>query len=132
MLSRIIKNCRCLLVFAVDDTVRNTAGQDIYFAMASANVAAGANSYSQARVEYTNVWTISAIDFNGDFASFSDYGKPPVEYAAQGVDVESLWRNNRTNTISGTSMASPHAAAVLLLINGNPNSDRKPDPIIHY
>ncbi len=124
---------------AVDDAVRNAADRGIYFALAAGNDGTDANNTSPARVEYGNVWTISAINSNDEFASFSNYGNPPIEYAAPGVSVESLWRNNGTNTISGTSMASPHAAAVILLTNGNPTSDGtangdpdgNPDPIIH-
>ena len=123
---------------AVDDAVRNAADQGIYFAVAAGNDGADANNSSPARVEYNNVYTISAIDSNDDFASFSNYANPPIEYAAPGVDVKSLWKNNGVNTISGTSMASPHAAAVLLLTDGNPSSDGTasgdpdgtPDPII--
>lgn len=125
---------------AVDDAVRNAADQGIYFALAAGNDGADANNSSPARVEYNNVWTISAIDSNDSFASFSNYGNPPIEYAAPGVDVKSLWKNNGVNTISGTSMASPHAAGVLLVTGGNPTSDGTatgdpdgtPDPIIFH
>lgn len=124
---------------ALDDAVRNAADQGIYFAVAAGNDSDDANNYSPARVEYNNVWTISAIDENDSFASFSNYGNPPIEYAAPGVDVESLWRDNGVNTISGTSMASPHAAGVLLVTCGNPTADGtasgdpdgNADPIIH-
>ncbi len=108
---------------AVDDAVRNAADQGIYFALAAGNDGADANNSSPARVEYDNVWTISAVDSNDDFASFSNYGNPPIEYAAPGVDVKSLWKDNGVNTISGTSMASPHAAGVLLVTGGSPSSD---------
>ena len=56
-----------------------------------------------------------------NWASFSNYGNPPVDYCAPGVAIESTWKNGGYNTISGTSMASPHAAGVLLL--GNASSD---------
>ncbi|NGP89522.1 S8 family peptidase [Fodinibius halophilus] len=124
---------------SVDNAVRNAADQGIYFAIAAGNSSTHANNSSPARVEYNNVWTISAINSNDYFASFSNYGNPPIEYAAPGVSVKSLWKNNGTNTIDGTSMASPHAAGVLLVTGGNPSSngtangdpDGNPDPIIH-
>lgn len=127
---------------AVDDAVRNAADQGIYFAIAAGNDGADANNYSPARVEYNNVWTVSATDDTDTFAYFSNWSgptDPPIEYAAPGVDVLSLWTDGGTNTISGTSMASPHLAGLLLVTNGSPNSDGTassdpdgdPDPIAH-
>jgi len=77
------------------------------------------------------------MDDTDTWASFSNYGNPPIEYCAPGVDIKSTWKDGGYNTISGTSMASPHAAGVLLL--GNPSSDGyvigdpdgDPDPIIY-
>lgn len=127
---------------AVDDAVRNAADQGIYFAIAAGNDGDDANNYSPARVEYNNVWTVSATDKSDVFASFSNWSgptDPPIEFAAPGVSVLSLWTDGGTNTISGTSMASPHVAGVLLVTGGNPGSDGTasndpdgdPDPIVH-
>lgn len=126
---------------AVDDAVRNAADQGIYFAVAAGNDGADANNYSPARVEYNNVWTVSATDESDVFASFSNWSgptDPPIEFAAPGVSILSLWESGGTNTISGTSMASPHVAGVLLVTGGNPGSngsasndpDGDPDPIV--
>lgn len=124
---------------ALDNAVANAASNGIYFALAAGNDGADANGSSPARVNGSNIYTISAIDSNDNFASFSNYGNPPVDYAAPGVDVKSLWKDGGVNTISGTSMASPHAAGVLLVTGGNPTADGtangdpdgNPDPIIH-
>lgn len=127
---------------AVDDAVRNAADQGIYFAIAAGNSGDNANNYSPARVEYNNVWTVSATDDTDTFASFSNWSgptNPPIEFAAPGVDILSLWLNGGTDTISGTSMASPHVAGLLLVTGGNPTSDGSagndpdgdPDPIAH-
>lgn len=124
---------------ALDNAVANAASNGIYFAVAAGNSSQDANNSSPARVNGSNIYTISAIDNADSFASFSNYGNPPVDYAAPGVDIKSLWKNNGTNTISGTSMASPHAAGVLLVTGGNPTTngyangdpDGNADPIIH-
>jgi subtilisin family serine protease len=53
-------------------------------------------------------------------AYFSERG-PCVDIIAPGVDITSLWNDGKTNTISGTSMATPHVAGVvaLALAEGN-------------
>lgn len=121
---------------ALDDAVLAAASNGIKFALAAGNEGEDANNSSPARVNGSNIYTISAMDSNDDWAYFSNYGNPPVDYAAPGVSVSSTWKDGGYNTISGTSMASPHAAGVLLLgnastdgtVNGDPDGDA--DPII--
>lgn len=100
---------------ALDQAVQNAASKGIKFALAAGNESTDANNSSPARVNGPNIYTISAMDSNDVWAYFSNYGNPPVDYAAPGVAVKSTWKNGAYNTISGTSMASPHAAGVLLL-----------------
>jgi len=48
---------------------------------------------------------------------------PPVSVAAPGLGILSTWKLGGYNTISGTSMASPHAAgAALLYLQNNPDA----------
>ncbi len=120
---------------ALDDAILAASGKGIKFALAAGNESTDANNSSPARVNGANIVTISAMDVNDNWASFSNYGTP-VDYAAPGVVVKSTWKGGGYNTISGTSMASPHAAGVLLLgaastdgfVNNDP--DGKPDAII--
>lgn len=121
---------------ALDAAVLNASNKGIKFVIAAGNSGANANNYSPARVNGANIWTISASDINDNFASFSNFGNPPIDYCAPGVSIKSTWKSGGYNTISGTSMAAPHAAGVLLL--GAPKTsgfvkndkDSTPDPII--
>ena len=121
---------------ALDDAVLAASSNGIKFVLAAGNSSTDANNSSPARVNGSNIYTISAMNSSDSWASFSNYGNPPVDYAAPGVSINSTWKNGGYNSISGTSMAAPHAAGVLLLgnastdgtVNGDP--DGNPDPII--
>jgi len=64
---------------------------------------------------FDSVIAVAATDSNDYRASFSSTG-PTVELAAPGVDIYSTWNDGYYNTISGTSMASPHAAGTAALV----------------
>lgn len=121
---------------ALDDAVLAASANGIKFSLAAGNESDDANNHSPARANGSNIVTISAMDDTDTWASFSNYGNPPVDYAAPGVAIKSSWKNGGYNTISGTSMAAPHAAGILLLgnagtdgtVNGDPDGDA--DPII--
>ena len=64
--------------------------------------------------------TVGALTNSLTAAYFSNYG-PCVDIYAPGESITSLWLGSGTATISGTSMASPHAAGVAALyIAANP------------
>lgn len=123
---------------AIDNAVTSAASSGIKFSLAAGNDgthAATGPSPSPARVNGANIYTVSAMDINDNFASFSNYGEPPVDFCAPGVAVKSCWKKGEYNTISGTSMAAPHVAGLLLwgnvgsdgTVNNDP--DGQPDPI---
>ncbi|MBT6622445.1 MAG: S8 family serine peptidase [Gemmatimonadetes bacterium] len=100
---------------AMDVAVKQAADQGILFAIAAGNSAEDASYYTPAHIENkVGVYTVSAIGTNDCLASFSNYGSP-VDVAAPGVGVESLAKDGGTVTYSGTSMAAPHVAGLLLL-----------------
>jgi hypothetical protein len=119
-----------------DNAVRNAASKGIKFVLAAGNSAQHTNNFSPARANGTNIFTISAFSQGDNFASFSNFGNPPIDYAAPGVSIKSTWKGGSYVFLSGTSMAAPHAAGVLLL--GAPKSsstvigdkDTTPDRII--
>lgn len=110
----------------LNDAVENAAQQSgAFFVIAAGNESQHASNVSPASASHNRVFTISATDSNDRFASFSNYGNPPVDYAAPGVNILSTRSGGGTTTMSGTSMASPAACAVIMMSNGNPSVDGK-------
>ena len=119
-----------------DDAVIAVADKGLFVSIAAGNEEDDAIYYSPARVDHPNVYTISAMDINDNFAYFSNYGSP-VDYCAPGVYIESCYKGGEYAIMSGTSMAAPHVAGLLLLgqlnsdgtVNNDPDGDD--DPIAH-
>ncbi|UAA40611.1 S8 family serine peptidase [Paraneptunicella aestuarii] len=111
---------------ALNDAVIAASQQSgAYFVLAAGNDGDHANNHSPASANGSRVFTISASDSNDVLASWSNYGNPPVDYAAPGVSILSTKNGGGTTTMSGTSMASPAACAVIMMRNGNPGTDGK-------
>jgi subtilisin family serine protease len=124
----------------LDDAVTNLAALGVFISIAAGNESKDANNISPARVNAANVYTISAHDANKVFASFSNFGNPPIDWAAPGVSITSCYKDGNYATMSGTSMAAPHVAGIILANggatftqNGNVTSDKDnlPDKIVH-
>ncbi|HEU0013249.1 MAG TPA: S8 family serine peptidase [Longimicrobium sp.] len=121
----------------LESAVASAAQKGIRFVLAAGNSSAPASNFTPARVNGSNIYTISSISSNGCLSSFSNYGNPPVDYAAPGSSILSTRKGGGTTTMSGTSMAAPHVAGILLLgavrADGTICGDRdsNPDPIAH-
>jgi len=114
-----------------------------------------------AHVEHPNLYTVSAIDSSDKFTDFSNWGYAgdwtqcdaaypddpfpcaTVDYAAPGVGVTSLQPDGSLATWWGTSMAAPHVAGVILLLQNKHlkpgtdgvainDPDSHPDPIVKH
>ncbi|HET7373484.1 MAG TPA: S8 family serine peptidase, partial [Gemmatimonadaceae bacterium] len=112
---------------SLDDAVRNSIAAGVSYAIAAGNgntagVAQDACNYSPARV--AEAMTIGATDRTDTKASWSNYGSC-VDWFAPGVGIKSAWNTSTTatNTISGTSMATPHTTGVAALyLQANPSA----------
>ncbi|KAK4504099.1 hypothetical protein PRZ48_005014 [Zasmidium cellare] len=81
--------------------------QGLFLAIAAGN--SGLPTITSSPASEPSVCTVGATDANDNRASFSNYGLL-VDIFAPGVNVTSTWIDgpDDTNTISGTSMATPH------------------------
>ncbi len=99
---------------ALDNAVSNAVSDGILVVAAAGNENTDACTKSPARV--SSALTVGSTTSSDQRSSFSNYGSC-VDIWAPGSDIPSAWYTSNTavNTISGTSMAAPHAAGVAAL-----------------
>jgi subtilisin len=128
---------------AQDKAIANSVAAGVVYAVAAGNSDKDAETFSPAN--HPDVITVSALaDFDGavgglaaptcradeddTLANFSNFGAL-VEVAAPGVCILSTWPGGGTNTISGTSMASPHVAGAAGLLASGANDPTNKDDV---
>jgi subtilisin len=134
------RNCGDSNSDALHKAICNSVAAGVTYVVAAGNDNSNLSGFVPAA--YDEVLAVTALaDFNGqpgggaaptcrsdvdetpgDFSNFAASGSPDANHtiAAPGVCILSTWKGGGYNTISGTSMASPHAAgtAALCIANG--------------
>lgn len=103
---------------SIDTAVQNSINAGVTYAIAAGNFGVDAQDTSPAHVP--DALTVGAADITDPRSSFSNFGKI-VDLFAPGSGILSTWKDSdiQTNTISGTSMATPHTTgAVALYLQG--------------
>lgn len=141
----------------LENSITNAANSGLRFTIAAGNEAQNSNNKSPARINHSNVWTVSAFREGDEFVQTFDWNtpncnglqdpdlgsnfeNPPVDFSGPGESVLSLWKNGGTLITCGTSMAAPHVAGLLLTVPDNlgtdgfvsSDPDGSPDPIAAY
>jgi hypothetical protein len=125
----------------IDNSVIGAASNGIRFVISAGNSKVSAENFSPARVEHSNVWTVSAFKQGDRFAvnfqpncvvkqgsrkrAGSNYGNPPINYSEPGDHLKSLLISGSGTvkvgmgydgecSASGTSYAAPILAGLLL------------------
>ena len=120
---------------SLDSAVNRAADAGLHFAVAAGNDNRDACNYSPAAAE--KPITVGACTLADERASFSNYGKC-VDVFGPGLNILSTWigSDTATNTISGTSMATPHTVGLLAYLlsiypsaNFNPTFDKSDELI---
>jgi subtilisin family serine protease len=107
---------------AIDRAVKRSVRAGVTYVVAAGNSNVNACLFSPSNVDAAI--TVGATDIGDQRASFSNYGRC-VDLFAPGVAIPSAWftGDDASEVLSGTSMASPHAAGVAALyLDGNPGA----------
>ncbi|MEV0175950.1 S8 family peptidase [Streptomyces sp. NPDC050803] len=106
---------------SLDTAVANSIASGVTYAVAAGNSSANASSYSPARV--ASAITVGATTSTDAKASYSNYGSV-LDIFAPGSSITAGWytSDTATNTISGTSMATPHVAGAAAVYLANHTS----------
>ena len=103
----------------LDRAIEAANDQGIMFVAAAGNEGNNNDTNPRYPTNYDapNVISVAALNRNDNLAGFSNYGATTVDVGAPGVSIYSTLPGNSYGSFSGTSMAAPHVAGVVGLLN---------------
>ena len=103
----------------LDRAIQAANDEGIMFIAAAGNQGTNNDANPSYPTNYSspNVISVAALNRSDNLASFSNYGATTVDVGAPGVSIYSTLPGNSYGSFSGTSMAAPHVAGVVGLLN---------------
>lgn len=99
----------------IEEAIQHAFDNDVILVAATGNDSTDQPGYPAA---YPQVISVAAVDQNGEWAEFSNFGDY-VNVTAPGVAIASTYPGKAYAEMSGTSMAAPHVTALAALIRSS-------------